>query len=105
MYTPFRLNPRIFPAVVSATVAASEAMTVLRSHALVADFIFWGASGVDCANTVAGKMAEPASPAPRVAIAPIKERRSLNPTWDLLDSSMSFLPLGSPFLVGALFCQ
>jgi hypothetical protein len=53
-------------------------MTVLRSHALAADFIFWGASGADGANTVAGKMAEPASPAPRVAIAPIKERRSLN---------------------------
>src|SRR5579864_8991683 len=83
MYTPFRLNPRIFPAVVSATVAVSEAMTVLRSHALAADFIFWGASGVDCANTVAGKMAEPASPAPRVAIAPIKERRSLNAKSDL----------------------
>jgi len=40
MYTPFRLNPRIFPAVVSATVAASEAMTVLRPQPLAADFIF-----------------------------------------------------------------
>jgi len=29
-YTPFRLKPRIFPAVVSATVAVSEAMTVPR---------------------------------------------------------------------------
>ena len=30
------------------------------------------------ANAVAGKITEPANPAPRVAIAPIKERRSLN---------------------------
>jgi hypothetical protein len=39
-YTPFRLNPRIFPAVVSATVAASEAMTVLCPQTLAADFVF-----------------------------------------------------------------
>src|ERR1700732_458613 len=77
-YTPFRLNPRIFPAVVSATVAASEAMTVLRPQTLAADFVFLSASGVGCANAVAGKMTEPANPAPRVATAPIKERRSLN---------------------------
>src|SRR5438067_10941977 len=75
MYTPFRLNPRIFPAVVSATVAASEAMTVLRTQTLAADFVFLRASGVGCPNPVAGKIAEPANPAPKVAIAPIKERR------------------------------
>jgi hypothetical protein len=57
-------------------------MTVLCSHALAADFIFLGASGVDCANAVAGKRAEPANPAPRVDIAPIKERRSLNADSD-----------------------
>jgi hypothetical protein len=39
-YTPFRLNPRIFPAVVSATVAASEAMTVLYPQTLAVDFVF-----------------------------------------------------------------
>jgi hypothetical protein len=78
MYTPFRLNPRIFPAVVSATVAASEAMTVLCSLRPAADFVFLGASGVASANAVAGKITEPANPAPRVAIAPIKERRSLD---------------------------
>src|ERR1700674_207207 len=77
-YTSFRLNPRIFPAVVSATVAASEAMTVLCPQTLAADFVFLSASGVASAKAVAGKMTEPANPAPRVAIAPIKERRSLN---------------------------
>jgi hypothetical protein len=40
MYTPFRLNPRIFPAVVSATVASSEAMTVLCPQTLAADLVF-----------------------------------------------------------------
>jgi hypothetical protein len=77
-YTPFRLNPRIFPAVVSATVAASEAITVLCPLTLAADFVFLSAAGVATANAVAGKITEPANPAPRVAIAPIKERRSLN---------------------------
>jgi|SRR5882762_1471576 len=77
MYTPFRLNPRIFPAVVSTTVAASEAMTV-RPQPVVVDFVFGGACGVGCANPVAGKITEPANPAPRVATAPIKERRFSN---------------------------
>jgi hypothetical protein len=40
MYTPFRLNPRILPVVVSATVAASEAMTVLCPQTLAADLVF-----------------------------------------------------------------
>jgi hypothetical protein len=40
MYTPFRLNPRIFPAVVSVTVAVSEAMTVLCAQTLAADLVF-----------------------------------------------------------------
>jgi hypothetical protein len=77
-YTPFRLNPRIFPAVVSATVATSEAMTVPRPRTFAAAFVFLSAFGVASANAVAGKITEPANPAPRVAIAPIKERRSLN---------------------------
>jgi hypothetical protein len=40
MYTPFRLKPRIFPAFVSATVAASEATTVLLPQPLAVDFVF-----------------------------------------------------------------
>ncbi len=77
MYTPFRLKPRIFPAFVSATVAASEAMTVLCPQSLVVDFVFGAASGVACAIAVAGKMTEPANPAPMVAMPPMKERRPL----------------------------
>ena len=77
MYTPFRLKPRIFPAVVSATVAASETMTVLLPQPLAVDFVFGGASGVGCTIAVVGKMTELANPAPRVAMLPMKERRLL----------------------------
>jgi hypothetical protein len=77
MYTPFRLKPRIFPAVVSATVAASEAMTVLLAQPLAADFVFGEASGVGCVIAVVGKMTELANPAPRVAMLPMNERRLL----------------------------
>jgi hypothetical protein len=76
-YTPFRLKPRIFPTVVSATVAASEAMTVLCPQPLVVDFVFGGASGVGCAIAAVGKITEPAKPAPRDAMPPMNERRLL----------------------------
>src|ERR1700681_4203632 len=78
MYIPFRLNPRIFPAVVSATVSESEATTVLCPQPLAADFVFEAEPVVGSADAVLGKMTEPAKPAPRVAMAPIKERRSLD---------------------------
>src|SRR6266446_2424131 len=105
MHTPFRLNPRILPAVVSATVAASEAMTVLCPQSLAADFVVVRASGVGCANAVAGRTTEPANPAPRVAIAPIKERRSLNADPDSRFSGFfDVIPtLHSSFLAVALF--
>jgi hypothetical protein len=77
MYTPFRLKPRIFPAFVSATVVASEAMTVLLPQQLAVDFVFGRASRGGCAIAVVGKMTELANPAPRVAMLPMKERRSL----------------------------
>src|SRR5713226_8385821 len=82
MYTPFRLKPRIFPAFVSATVAASEAITVLCPQLLVVDFVFGGASGVACAIAVAGQLTEPANPAPRVAMPPMRERRPVEPGVD-----------------------
>jgi hypothetical protein len=44
MYTPFRLKPRIFPVIVSATVAASEAMTLLLPQSFAVDFVFQGPS-------------------------------------------------------------
>jgi len=82
MYTPFRLNPRIFPAVVSTTVAASDAMTVLRPQPPVVDFVFEAASGMGCDSAVARKITEPAKPAPKVAMRPMKERRSLKAGLD-----------------------
>src|ERR1700757_947989 len=82
MYTPFRLKPRIFPEVVSATVAASEAITRLRPPPPVADFVFEGESGMGCDSAVARKITEPAKPAPRGAMRPMKERRSLKAGLD-----------------------
>ena len=77
MYTPFRLKPRTFPAVVSATVSASEAITKPRPQPPAANLVFEGGSGVGCDAAVAGKTTEPANPAPKVAMRPMKERRSL----------------------------
>jgi hypothetical protein len=77
-YTPFRLNPRSFPAVISATVAGSEAMTVLCPETLAVGSVFLSGSGEASPKAVAGKITEPANPAPRVAIAPIRDRRTLN---------------------------
>jgi hypothetical protein len=82
MYTPFRLKPRIFPAVVSATVVVSEAITKLRPQSPVTDFVFEGASVMGCETALAGKMAEPANPAPKVAMTLMKERRPLNADAD-----------------------
>jgi hypothetical protein len=82
MYMPFRLKPRILPAVVSATVAASEAITTLRPQPPVADFVFEGGSGMGCDSAVARKITEPAKPAPKVAMRPMKERRSLKAGLD-----------------------
>jgi len=77
MYTPFRLKPRIFPAFVSATVAASEAMTVLFPQPLAVDFVFEGASRGGCAIAVVRNMTELANPAPKVVMPTTKERRPL----------------------------
>jgi hypothetical protein len=82
MYTPFRLKPRIFPAVVSAIVAMSEAITRQRPDSPVADLVFEGASVMGSETALAGKMAEPAKPAPKVAMPLMKERRPLNADAD-----------------------
>jgi hypothetical protein len=74
---PFRLNPRIFPAVVSATVAASEAITTPRPQPPVANSVFGDAPVAGCAITLLGRMTEPATPAPTVTKPPKKERLSL----------------------------
>jgi hypothetical protein len=77
MYTPFRRKPRIFPAVVSAIVTVSEAITRPPPHSPGADFVLEGASVISEA-ALAGKMARPAKPAPKVATPLMKERRALN---------------------------
>jgi len=78
MYTPFRLKPRIFPAVVSATVAVSEAQTRRPSHSPVADFVLERGSVMGSETALAGKMVEPAKPTPKVAMPVMKKRRPLN---------------------------
>lgn len=82
MYTPFRLKPRIFPEVVSATVVASEAMTKPPPQPLRIDFVLEGASAMGCETALAGNIAELASPAANVAMPPMKERRSLHTDAD-----------------------
>jgi hypothetical protein len=78
MYTPFRLKPRIFPEVVSATVAASEATTKPLLQPPLTGFVLEEGLVVGCDAALAGKIAEPASPAASVAMPPMKQRRSLN---------------------------
>jgi hypothetical protein len=78
IYTPFRLKPRIFPAVVSATVAVSEAITKPPPHSPVTDFVLGGASVMGSETALAGRMAKLAKPAPKVAMPLMKERRPLN---------------------------
>src|ERR1700674_2310681 len=74
MYTPFRRKPRIFPAVVSATVL-SEAITLLFPQPVAANAL--GEASLRCASMLRDKMAEPANPAPAVATLQRNERRSL----------------------------
>src|SRR5258708_36559508 len=74
---PFRLNPRIFPAVVSATVPASEAIITPRRQPPFTNSVFVDASAAGCPMTLLGRMAEPAIPAPRVAKPPKKKRLPL----------------------------
>jgi hypothetical protein len=75
MYTPFRRKPRIFPVAVSATVLC-VAITLLFPQLVVANAL-GEASGLRCASVLRDKMAEPANPAPAVAVLQRNERRSL----------------------------
>jgi hypothetical protein len=80
MYTPFRRNPRIFPAVVSATVPL-EAVTLLFAQLVVAGCLD-EASAVRCALTFGSKTPELANPAPKVAMVPMNKRRPLKQDCD-----------------------
>jgi hypothetical protein len=82
MYTPFRLKPRIFPAVVSATVALSEAITKPPPHWPVTETVFEGTSITGSETALAGKITEPANPAPNIAMPLMKERRPLSADAD-----------------------
>jgi hypothetical protein len=76
MYTSSRLKPRILPAVVSATVAPSEAVTKVRQPP-VPELGFERESDLGCDSAVVREKTEPAKAAPKVAKRRIKERRSL----------------------------
>src|SRR5258708_2650744 len=97
---PFRLNPRIFPAVVSATVAASEAITTVRPQ-VVTNSVFGDAPAAGCAIALLGKMTEPAIPAPKVAKPPTKERlpsaKSVNRLPEFLCTGGFFMKLSSGY--------
>jgi len=75
MYTPFLLNPRIFPALVSATVAASEAMILLGKQGAAEGCGLDGAAAALSASRLAGAAVEPANPAQDAAMPPRRARR------------------------------
>src|SRR6478672_2701576 len=102
MYTPFRRKPRIFPAAVSATVL-SEAITLPFPQLVVANAL-GEASGLRCASVLRDKMAEPANPAPAVAMLRRNERRSLEQGAGCRPGCLSTEPLflhlnRPPFLI------
>jgi hypothetical protein len=74
VYTSLRLHPRIFPAVVSTTVAVSDAITTPRSQ--LPEDAFEGLSGASSGwpFAVSGRRTELESPAPNAAMPPTKDR-------------------------------
>jgi hypothetical protein len=63
VYTPFRLNPRILPALVSTTVASSEATTLLRPQGTAAGCGLDGTADADDTRRFFGARAEAVTPA------------------------------------------
>src|SRR5260370_23539569 len=98
---PFRLNPRIFPAVVSATVAASEAITTPRPQPAVINSVFGDGPAAGYAIALLGKMTEPVIPAPKVAKPPTKERlpsaKGVNRLPDFFCTGGVFIKLSSGY--------
>src|SRR6266853_5163021 len=74
---PFRLNPRIFPALVSTTVASSEARTLLRPQGGCGSCSAPLAAAGDGGSGLEDAIAVPASPAHDAAIPPKNLLRSL----------------------------
>jgi hypothetical protein len=77
VYTPFRLNPRIFPALVSTTVASSEATTLLRPQGSAAGCVLDGVAVADDTRGFFGARAEAVIPAHDAAIPASKVRLPL----------------------------
>src|SRR5579863_8813828 len=80
MYTPSRSYPRTRPALVSATVAPSEA-TTLRRPPRMAGGVRDGREAEDSPNSFCGSRAEPANPAHDAAMTPSKARLPLEKDW------------------------
>src|SRR5580692_8728505 len=70
MYTPSRLKPRIFPALVSTTVEASEAMTLARPQGAAPDSGLRCSAFADSAINFVDAPAEPARPTENAAMPP-----------------------------------
>jgi hypothetical protein len=88
MYTPFRLNPRIFPALVSTTVASSEATTLLRPQGIAAGCGLDGAAVADDTRRFFGTRAEAVTPAHDAAMPANRVRLPLEKgTAESLDTS------------------
>jgi hypothetical protein len=88
VYTPFRLNPRIFPALVSTTVAASEATTLLRPQGSAAGCGLGGAAIADDTRGFFGARAEAVTPAHDAAIPASRVRLPLEKgAAEFLDTS------------------
>jgi hypothetical protein len=73
-HTPFRSNPRIFPALVSTTVASSEATTLLRPQGAAAGCGPDDAAAENRPGRFVGVMAKLVSPAQDAAMPPKKAR-------------------------------
>jgi hypothetical protein len=86
--TPFRVNPRIFPALVSATVASSEATILLRPQLAGAGCELVGAAVADEARSLFGARAEAVTPAHDAAMPASRVRLPLEKgTAESLDTS------------------
>src|ERR1700679_46606 len=74
VYTRFRLNPQIFPEIVSTSVASSEATTLFRAQETAATLAVDGVASDDGAIGSAGTLAAPSNPIPTTEMPPKRAR-------------------------------
>jgi hypothetical protein len=101
MYTPFRSNPRIFFALVSTTVASSEATTLLRPQGTAAGCGLDGAAVADDTSRFFGTRAEAVTPAHDAAMPASRVRLPLgerNRIFGYLGMRL-LLELSCPFIL------